>query len=395
MEVIRDFVKTLRSRIDRSIVEWILYATIAGVVISFGITARDPGHLHDFISYYFGTLAISKGVNGYSADAVSHLFGQPLQSHLRFVYPPQMSWIFRPFTWISYPSARTAFITVKVILALGFLWMGISQFKPTNGNLFLMGLIALFGFHGTIGIDIASGNIGILEALLFWGGIALLLKNKPVWAGAAIALGASFKLTPIVLLLPFLIFKQPSYRRMSLSGLAVFIFIQLVGYLSYPSLFREFITSTSPLDSSGFVNPSSLAFIRFSLAPRLAALSGGSIFIIERLIYLSWVAICGIGLTILVKFRKRISTMEFLSGLVLIYAMAMPRFKDYTFVLLIIPAWWIVSQIETTWLRWGMVALICMSLWPYHHLMMIILMVYIILHRVSTASYQSFLRDPR
>ncbi len=349
----------------------VVAALVAAVVISYGFTAVDSGHLHDFISYYYGAVAIAKGLNGYSADVLSGLVGTDLQAHLRFVYPPQMSWIFLPFTLLSFEHARLAFIGIKVGIALGFLAMAATVFRPEKGNRFLFGLIALFGFHSTVSIDIASGNIALLEAALIWGGIALWLKNKPGWGGVLIGIGASFKLTPIVLLGGLALTQHPLRWRAMVSGLLTFFGIQTVGILVYPELYRHFFFLKSPMDSSGFVNPSSLALIRFELAPQLATLVGVSATWIERGLYGGIVAVGIALLSWLVMRRQSFTPVELISAVMLIYALVMPRFKDYTFVLLLIPAWVIVSQVENRWRRWALVALLCVSLSPYHHLVMV------------------------
>ncbi|MGE4170145.1 MAG: glycosyltransferase family 87 protein [Candidatus Margulisiibacteriota bacterium] len=349
----------------KTLIAGCLILAASAVLVGKAITAFSPEHQHDFISYYYGTQAIAQHLNPYTSKTLSFLSGQNLDDHLRFVYPPQMSWFFKPFTHLPFDTARKVYVIVKLLVLAGLALLWFRFFKPKNGSLLVFLLLLLFAFHETAACDLLSGNISVFEEALLWSGFALMVNGSLVWAGALIGLAACFKVTPLVFLGFLALVPNTSLHQKAKaigSGLGVFALVQGLGYLCYPALFGLFLTTPAPLDSSGFVNPSSLALIQFELGPKLGH---------PMLLYALWLlVVASLGVWWL-KHRNRFSLIQNISAGLLLYALAMPRFKDYTFLLLIIPAWVTISELKNPWVKWGLLVLLCVTLWPYHHLVMV------------------------
>ena len=190
-------------------IPYFLLLLLAGGIVSKAILGLDSGHQHDFISYYYGAKSIIMGLNGYDSHIVSTMSGQGHQSHLRFVYPPQMAWVFAPLTAFSFLHARLIFLCIKLITATGFIALYLKFFVKEK-HLLSFVLISLFAFRGPFTSDILAGNIATFEILLLWLGFLFLVMGRSYLFALFIALAGSFKLLPLAFLadLP----KNPKYK---------------------------------------------------------------------------------------------------------------------------------------------------------------------------------------
>lgn len=345
-----------------------------GVIISNCFSANSPQHQHDFVSYYYGTKAKSAGLNPYTSESLAKMIQRPLDSHIRFVYPPQMTLLFNPFMLLPFETARTAFLAFKVVALIALFGVWIRYFKPHPPHWLAFTLISLFAFHGAISCDLHAGNISTFESLLLWLGFGIATVGHLMPAAALIAMGASFKLTPIVFLGILALSRSAKKWRAILIGAVIFATIQGIGLYLTPGLYQQFLSSGNLLDSTGFTNPSALAFFRYDVAPILAQHISINAAQIGQFMYIIWLIIIGTLFILWMRRRHLYTLFEIINIVVLFYALVMPRFKDYTFIMLIIPAWHAVSIIQNPWIKWTVVTLLLVTLWPYHHLTMTLLL---------------------
>ena len=351
-------------------IPYFLLLLFAGVIVSKAILGLDSGHQHDFISYYYGAKSIIMGLNGYDSHVVSTMSGQGHQSHLRFVYPPQMAWVFAPLTAFSFLHARLIFLCIKLITATGLIALYLKFFVKENHLLSFL-LISLFAFRGPFTSDILAGNIATFETLLLWLGFLFLVMGRSYLFALFIALAGSFKLLPLAFLGFIFLSKTPQKWRFLGAGVGVAILIQCTGILGMSQMYQTFLSTPAPLDSSGYVNPSILAWLQFELIPWLTTygvtVSAFGLYVLFVFLFLAGLAV------FFWKNRHEYPLVIQISMGILAYGLLSPRLKDYSFLIFVIPAYYAVLSLPKRWQQGLVLALFCVSLWPYHHWTMLLL----------------------
>ena len=128
----------------------------------------------------------------------------------------------------------------------------------------------------------------------------------------------------------------------------LYLSILLLSYIASPSLFKDFVRNAGGIDERGLINPSTLPLIR-DLLSLLAERTGITvsagvewalfITVITAIVFVTWRAYRALR-SAEVEDQERIAV--FLACLV--YALILPRFKDYSFVLLIVPTYFIIKR---------------------------------------------------
>jgi hypothetical protein len=309
----------------------------------------NPGNQWDFRVYYFAAQAWRAGLDPY--DPAVSLPAHGVESYA-FLYPPYTLGFFALFTALPLRHALVAFLTVKLVLlaSLVAVWGRLLKIRVTEPTWVVF---LVFAYSSCIYVDFSSGNVTVFEQWLLWIGVASLLARR-YWAYSAAVVGASlFKLTPIVLLAVLVIVPdRRRYHYLSYGALA-FAAIFLVTYAVSPQETVRFFQSISSLDERGRVNPASLALVRDASAlfntawgPRvtpdlqtwLYALLAATI-LVPTLIVVRRVANTGAV--------NRVEVSVYL--VLLAYALVLPRFKNYSYMLLIVPTYYIA--IRSTRLR--------------------------------------------
>ena len=217
-------------------------------------------------------------------------------------------------------------------------------------------LFCLAAFNRAIVLDLNAGNISLMEQVLLWTGFLFYLKRRPVLFCVFILLASCFKFTPAFFLV-LLLFSQE--RR------SIFIFLGsaflacgyiVLQYITMPRFFAGFLKNDlNDFGEGGPLCPSTFALIRDSLSslrdtvfpacPAIPSMvKGGILFIL--------VALAG-GLVIFIGLkawgRLRLLNTEdgqrmMLFFVCLIYALVHPRMKDYNYILLIVPTYFIMKR---------------------------------------------------
>lgn len=308
----------------------------------------------DFLAYYFPTQLWYSGQSPYLCMVQEH----------PFFYTPLSLGVFLPFTFLPLQTALWTFLGLKIValLALLYIWyryfllplMPDDSWKSLS-ILFVAVLLFVSGFRECVKLDIFSGNISIFEQLLIWTGIAAFLRNKDYLFVGCILVCSIFKVLPIALLGLLLLKRDKKSTFLFLKSSAFFLGMFLVAGCLSPVLFREFLTHQNPMESRGFVHPSSLMLLQ-DIAPHFAFP-----------LYVLFVSIIA-GLFVYFIYRFRPALVYGVIGYLICYALILPRFKDYSFILLIIPAVYVIQRIGTKWVVVPMLWYFCsLSHWEYHH----------------------------
>jgi hypothetical protein len=321
----------------------IVWLALAACVYSI---ASDHLAQWDFQGYYTAAHAFAIGTNPYvPMHPHPHLHG-----HLIYPYPPLTLYLFQWTMLLSPASAKLVWLALKLLAlaALACVWH--KSFQPLQADWPVVLFIAL-GFNATLLRDLVSGNISGFEQLGIWSGFALLLANRPYWAAVTLASVAQFKLLPAAFIGLIPLVRPRDGWKPFLVGCIVFVGILALNPVLRPDLTHEYLGFfTDPsLDDRGIVEPSSLALFRdvidlTSYMPGLPynVTAGTNVYIV----YLSsLVLVLAAGAwRARSKLRGADPRLMLYFGCAL-FAIAMPRMKDYSYILMLMPALFVVRDV--------------------------------------------------
>lgn len=210
--------------------------------------------------------------------------------------------------------------------------------------------MCLLGFNGAIYLDIRAGNISVLEQFLIWLAFYFFLRRRLLLFCLFILIAAVFKITPVLFLVLLLLLRGKKKYIYILGSLVVFFAVLLMPYIGSPDLLADFIHNARVLTDYGIKNPSTLVLIRHVVAlfgrktgivvPHNAALA---LFfpIIAAIVLVSWRAYKVLR-SVKPEDKERMTL--FLACLV--YALILPRFKDYSYILLLVPTFFILKRAD-------------------------------------------------
>ena len=309
-----------------------LAAVLATVV---GFWPGSEGSQWDFNVYYAAARVMGEGGDPYDPARLAAIAATP--GNLPNVYPPLALSAFRPFAWLPLDAARHLWFALKLAAAAGLFLIWNRHFLRLRANVPTV-LFFLLAFDATLAADLSSGNVALLESLCLWHGFSLLVRGRPWPLAGYLILLAQVKVAPVALAAVFLVIAERPLWRPFLVTLAGAGSILALNPLFHPELTRRFATAAVALDERGILNPSSLAFFRDlveGMRNRQVAVAAH----LELVLYgafAAWVLL----LSVAAWSRRRGGLVEPVQSLFLaclVYALIVPRFKDYTYVLLLMP----------------------------------------------------------
>lgn len=363
----------------------ILAAYCIGMVIYVAI--NDDQFQWDFRIYYYAAEADAIGLNPYDSETISTLAKMPIG--LNFVYHPICLFIFKPLLAMDYKTAYDLYLLAKcaVLLAIMLLWR--KEYSVCrDGPMFY--LFCVLAFNSAIPLDLMAGNVSIFEQLFIWLSFSFLLRGKPLLFMISVVVASMFKISPLILLTlgPIVMGKRGYYFLFG--GLISFGLILVISYISDPALFGNFIKNAAALNERGIVDPSVLALIKdpFILLERRAGIS--------LPIGIAYALYAGGIIAILTVSRKsylllKNSHIEEKNMLIIFFvcvvlALVLPRFKSYSYILLIVPSYYLIKSITiknvypflfiamilTTVSRWNIPGsqIMIRAFWDYYSLLL-------------------------
>lgn len=363
-----------------------------------GPVITDKSSQWDFNAYYYAAKAYEQGLMPYDVRIVSAAAHQDFI--YPYVYPPVTLNFFRIFTRMDYSQAYYFYFILKCLCLAGLicLWRNVFLRKTD----FIFYIVCIFAFNSAIKRDLFAGNISIFEQCMIWAAFYFYLRRRLLLFCLFIGLAALFKIQIIVFLGLILFIPIPvrpracswmngflgsvfrftrvsgipewfrrlrgysrgpldvpgKYMYLGVSGLLYF-FILGIDYFLHPRLFMGFLANASGAFSAeyeaGVVNPSIVPFLRESFC-RLAEYSHFGFFRFVPVFYfllvffILWLSYRYILLTRIVKQEERDKLLIFFSCIV--FCLISPRFKDYAYILLIVPAYFIIQQRNSKYSYW-------------------------------------------
>lgn len=166
-----------------------------------------------------------------------------------YVYPPVLADLLLPLSGLTYHRAFVAWLVVLALSILGTVGCLLALFSLRLFS--LPSLLVLIGVLVFIPINFALmwGQITLVLLFLWTLGLLLYSREKRGWSAAAFALAAAIKLTPLIVLLPFLIWREWRWLRVylvSLVAVAVAVFL-----INSPSTVIHYFGHVVPSMSGG------------------------------------------------------------------------------------------------------------------------------------------------
>ena len=335
---------------------------IYALAICYTVITKDKQW--DFRTYYHAAKAHQADLDPYQIENLNAVSNEEIT--LDYVYPPVTLYFFTPFLMFDFPTAYYLFFALKLI-ALGLLiriWW--RRFLPEKTLAIVLLVLVAFAFRETIIRDIYAGNISVFEQLLIWSAVPLFLDRKVAGYCLLIGLAAVFKFALVLLLLLPLIDRN---RKATLWVVGTGVAVAGVGIASYyasPLLMEGFLVNVSALDMGGHADQTSLAVIKEMLV-WLSGATGGEFVRLATAFHIAF-ALFLLAVTIRItrgsNFRS--NRLAFLVLCFFLYALVMPRLKDYSYILLIIPSFYVITTIlKSAIMRLVAIFFVCVSFLPY------------------------------
>jgi len=303
----------------------------------------------DFNVYYSAAHALAVGETPY----------RPIHPHpglagdLIFQYPPLTTYLFYWTNLLSLESAKLAWLGLK-LAAVGVLaWIWRRDFERVDATWPIALFIAL-GFNATLLRDFVTGNISTLEQVGIWLGFAMLVRGRPYAAAAILAFAAQFKLLPAAFLVLIPLVRPRDGWKAFLLGCGLFVGLLGLNFVLSPHLTHDYLSQFTNanvrMDDRGINNPSSLALFRDIID--LTAWVPGLSYNREAgtRVYLFYIAALVLILIRVTSGRVR-RVLNSDPRLIVylgcaLFAVAMPRMKDYSYILMLIPALFVIRDLR-------------------------------------------------
>lgn len=314
----------------------LLYAAFVVVHLS-----RHPDAFQwDFKTYYFYAKANAAGLNLYDTQILRNIFP--------CLYQPVALYFYYPFLLLTFSQAYQVllFLNIIVIIFLFYLWR---RWFLINGNVAIFCLFITISFNNTVYRALAAGNISLFEELFIWAALVFFVQRRLILFCLSIVLVATFKIQPI-LFLGLLFLSEDKKQALTYLGLSLLGYVVIVGasYLRAPHMFFNFLTAAQgvALGEIGDLNPSTLAIILdylnrfgnvigFPLSPTIAV--GIYLAVVILILLISLKAL--ITLKCMDDIEQKKLALLFAC---VVYALIVPRFKDYMYILLLAPSFFII-----------------------------------------------------
>ncbi len=273
-------------------------------------------------------------------------------TELPFVYPPVMLPIFEQLARVKGVVIYWIWLAAKVVAIAVWVRTANLYFEPFShraNSLFFL----IFSFNGAIYVDLLAGNVTIFEQAFLWAAMGSLIQRRLSIFTLLVVAAAQLKLTPVLLLPLLLVVPERRAWRWLLIGGGAMVASLTLQMLIWPTHFAAFTRQATGLHEIGHLNPSSYA-VASTLVGAIPgtgiANAGAGLYVLFVAAVATWAG------RVWMKGRAwlRANPAWAICFAVCVYAVLLPRFKNYSYILLIIPAWMAIHQIEVK--RWSWLA---------------------------------------
>jgi hypothetical protein len=290
----------------------------------------------DFMVYYWAAKAQRAGLDPYNLDNLSRVAGQRVV--LPYLYPPAILYLLRPFTLLPLGTAVATYVGLKVACLVGLMliWRACLETRDT----LVLFVIVIFGFSDAVFNDLFAGNVSILEAFVIWIAFFSLLRGRTILFAVLVVCASVAKLTPLFFLPLTLLTTDRRRFRIFIASALVGGVSPIISFGGSLSRLWQYLKMLGGVDERGPTNSAILPLLRDiheHLAKRGAAIATLSPTAVYVSICLVVVAITAVAVrrTMRTPNVDRGVLLERVMGMVILYAFLLPRFKDYSYCLLL------------------------------------------------------------
>ena len=312
------------------------------------ISANHDEYQWDFRTHRAAGKIFSSGANPYDPSILFPEAG----ARLRYTYPPATLFVYQLFALMEYHTAFHVFLILKSLLLVGLVFFWQKEFLGNNADPFFY-IFCLLAFNSAVFIDLIAGNINLVEQVILWVAFCFYLRHRLFLFCIFTLIAASFKMTPAFFLILLLLADDRKKYQYFLGSVVAFFFYLLIQYFVMPEFFTWFIKNAlSVVSERGEVSPSSYKLIGHAIR-FLNDLTGIKIPSVINLVAAGVVTAGIILLTYRAYIqleRSQIKDKEMIAVFLvcLLYALIHPRLKDYMFLLLLLPSYYIIKNIRYT-----------------------------------------------
>ncbi len=316
----------------------------------------------DYYNMHEAAKAYQAGLNPYQAENLIKVTERESFSGVRYSYLPM---VLVGFQWIALFSGKIGFyvwLLLKILAWVGLFYLWSHYFlrlKP-NGHTILYFIFAL---NSALYIDLVTGNVSVFEELGIWLALLCLLFEQ-VWPFCIlIALVAQLKLMPIFFLaLPLVIYKKPRILEV-FTGLCIFFGLIGLNLIFWPELFQNFLDINSHLQN--FPRAQAQGSLEF-IAGVLQAFNKRGFEIPPYFLYIVYALVfvnVSFRSVFLIRKDQKFFKSSHLKPVLLFfcvtYVVIAPRTKDYSYVLLLVPALYLLQRLpKKYWIPFPLIFLL-------------------------------------
>jgi hypothetical protein len=309
-------------------------------------------YLWDFQGYYAAAKCYMHHLNPYNIKELYLLHTNIVP--LPYMYPPLATYYYIPFAFLNIESAAAIFLFIKLAALIGlyYIWSRI-YFDKQYFIAFLY--FSLLAFSASMCIDLFSGNISIFEQLIIWTAIYFFLQEKLWKFSLLIIVVSTIKLLPVVFLV-FILFSQSKNKmKIFLSSVVIFVSYLALNYIMEPILTTDYVNAffsftgkeggiTNPVKEGGITAACSLEFFRSFITliyPSAPSYLFVSIYLafVSVVSFLTWAKLKGI-----IKNNERNAKLILVFTLCLGIIIILPRFKNYSYILAVLPVFYLIIK---------------------------------------------------
>ncbi len=333
---------------------WLTAAFLSGLLAWTLWAALSPRAHWDLKVYMGCSRTLAQGENPYKQDQLLDGITFPC------LYTPLILDAYRPFAKLCdatrTQAGRHAWSLLKILAAVALILLWEKWFVPIRFELYPALFFAL-AYGGPFLLDFRCGNAAAFEQLLLWAGFAAMVSECDWLFGALIALCAQLKFTPLAFLGLLLVRPKPRWGVFA-GSVAVFAALMGLNQVFHPGLLSEYFRQLAGGDQAwhyegGPNNCSTFAFLEQSFEAlwtnRGQATQWAWILCAPLTAAVLWISF---------KTLRRLQTLkEKILFFCLAYSLVVPRMKDYTYLLLLAPTFFILEEPIAPSLRWSILAL--------------------------------------
>lgn len=306
--------------------------------------AFSPVGQWDFEAYYYALKVHDAGGNAWDHAEVVKMAGGAV-NHL--MYPPHTLVFFRLFAFEDIATAKTAFLLTKLACVAALLVLWTTCFVRAGARGWFLAFAAL-GYNAAISRDLVVGNMSLIEQTLIWFGVFALMRGRLWLFCLLIILSAQFKVLPICLLGLVLLTDSPRKWHYFVGSIAACVLLVAGVYLWDPAAFRTYLSLLSDvgfMEPGGMIHPCARTLIRDIFADVMKTFGlfeGMKPKVIAYPVYAVYAVVVVLLFVRAVRRGMDLRTAVFLG--MLTYAVAAPRMKDYSYILVLVPTFELIRD---------------------------------------------------